>query len=153
MDSRIKILKSGRNENMVKNGTVMYYLQDENKRIQLEVLCMGMSLNAKQIKVTDLNTQVGILAGIKGIKPLDRQNEEKAPAIFCMPEVLIFAGVSQKTLDEFLASYKRIGLEPVKLKAMTTPKNVEWTLYHLVRELAEECRQIEAAAARKNSNK
>ena len=138
---------------MAGNGTVMYYLQDDNKRLQIEVLCMGMSLQAKQLKMSDLNTQVGVLAGIRGIKPLEMQNEEKAPAIFCMPEVLIFAGVSNKTLDEFLASYKRIGLAPIKLKATATPKNVEWTLYRLVRELAEECRQIEAAAARKNPNK
>lgn len=137
---------------MAENGTVMYYLQDENKRIQLEVLCMGMSLQSKQLKMSDLNTQVGVLAGIDGIKPFDMQNEEKPPAIFCMPEVLIFVGISNKILDEFLASYKRIGLAPIKLKAMTTPKNVEWTLYHLVRELAEECRQIEAAATRKNRN-
>ena len=61
---------------MAGNGTVMYYLQDDNKRIQIEVLCMGMSLQAKQLKMSDLNTQVGVLAGIRGIKPLEMQNEE-----------------------------------------------------------------------------
>ena len=35
---------------MADNGKVLYYVQDENKRIQLEVLCMGMSLQAKQTK-------------------------------------------------------------------------------------------------------
>lgn len=128
---------------MAKNGIVMYYVQDETKKIQLEVLCMGMSLQAKQLKASDLNEQVGVLAGIKGIKPLDMQAEEKAPAIFCMPEVIIFSGVSNKILDEFLLSYKNVGLAPTKLKAVTTPKNAEWTLYHMIRELADECRQLE----------
>lgn len=135
---------------MAEGGKVLYYVQDENKRIQLEVLCMGMSLQAKQLKTSDLNMQVGVLAGMKGIKPVNIDAEEKAPAIFCMPEVIIFAGVSDKVLDEFLASYKNIGLAPIKLKAVATPRNVEWTLYHLVRELAEECGQLEAAAKRKN---
>ena len=114
---------------------------------------MGMSLQAKQLKTSDLNMQVGVLAGMKGLKPVNVHAEEKAPAIFCMPEVIIFAGVSQKTLDEFLFSYKNLGLAPIKLKAVTTPKNVEWTLYHMIRELAEECGQLEAAAKKKNNNR
>lgn len=138
---------------MAEGGKVLYYVQDENKRIQLEVLCMGMSLQAKQLKTSDLNMQVGVLAGMKGIKPVNIDAEEKAPAIFCMPEVIIFAGVSDKVLDEFLASYKNIGLAPIKLKAVATPRNVEWTLYHLVRELAEECGQLEAAAREKTMNR
>lgn len=137
-------------EAMAENGIVMYYVQDENKRIQLEVLCMGMVLQSKQLKASDLNEQVGVLAGMKGVKTSEMQAAERAPAIFCMPEVIIFSGVSNKTLDEFLLSYKKLGLAPIKLKAVTTPKNVEWTLYHMIRELAEECGQIEAAAKRKN---
>lgn len=136
---------------MAENGMVMYYVQDEKKKIQLEVLCMGMSLQAKQLKASDLNEQVGVLAGIKGMKPLDMQAEQKAPVIFCMPEVIIFSGVTNKVLDEFLLSYKKIGLSPTKLKAVTTPKNVEWTLYHLIRELTDEYDQLEAGAKRRNN--
>lgn len=137
---------------MAENGIVMYHVQDENKRIQLEVLCMGMDLQSKQLKASDLNKQVGNLAGIEGVRSSDMQTVEKAPVIFCMPEILIFSGVTDKTLDEFLRSYKNLGLTPIKLKAVTTPKNVGWTLYHMIRELAEECRQLEAAAKRKQNN-
>ena len=137
---------------MAENGMVMYYVQDENKRIQLEVLCMGMALHAKQLKASELNEQVGVLAGIKGVKSLEMQAVEKAPAIFCMPEVIIFSGISNKLIDEFLLSYKNLGLAPIRLKAVTTPKNVEWTLYQMIRELAEECGQLEAAAKRKQNN-
>lgn len=137
---------------MVGKGLVMYHVQDENKGIQLEVLCMGMSLQSKPLQASDLNKQVGALAGIKGVEPLNIQTAEKAPAIFCMPEIIIFSGVSNKLLDEFLLSYKNLGLAPIKLKAVTTPKNVEWTLYYMIRELAEECGQLEAAVKRKNNN-
>ena len=137
---------------MAGNGMVMYHVQDENKRIQLEVLCMGMALRSKQLKASDLNERVGVLAGSRTTKAYDAQEQEKAPALFCMPEVIIFSGVSNAILDEFLRSYKNLGLMPMKLKAVTTPKNVEWTLYHMLRELAEECRQIEAAARRTQNN-
>lgn len=133
---------------MAANGMVMYYVQDEKKKIQLEVLCMSMSLRTKQLKASDLNEQVGTLAGIKGIRPLDMRAMEKAPAIFCMPEVIIFSGVSNKALDEFLLSYKNVGLTPTKLKAVITPKNAEWTLYHMIRELADEYEQLEGMKRR-----
>ena len=137
---------------MAENGRVMYYVQDENKKIQIEVLCMGMSLQSKQLKSSDLNEQVGVLAGIKGIKVSDMQMVQKAPAIFCMPEVILFSGVPNNKIDEFLLSYRNLGLKPIRLKAVTTPKNVEWTLYQMILELAKECGQLEAAAKRKQNN-
>lgn len=109
---------------------------------------MSMSIPAKQLKASDLNEQVGKLAGIKGIAPVNLSQTEKAPAIFCMPEIIIFSGVSDKKLDEFLLSYKNVGLTPTKLKAVTTPKNVGWTLYQLIRELMSEREKVEGTAKR-----
>ncbi|MBO5031389.1 MAG: DUF3783 domain-containing protein [Lachnospiraceae bacterium] len=126
----------------------MYYVQDEKKKIQLEVLCMSMSIPAKQLKPSDLNEQVGKLAGIKGIAPAALSQAEKAPALFCMPEIIIFSGVADKKLDEFLRSYKNLGLTPTKLKAVTTPRNISWTLYQLVKELMSEREKIEGTAKR-----
>ena len=125
------------------NSVIMYYVQDEKKKIQLEVLCVSLSIPTKQLKPSDLNEQVGKLAGIKNIAPLDLSQVEKVPAIFCMPEIIIFSGVSSKKLDEFLFSYKKVGLSPTKLKAVTTPKNVDWTLYQLIKELMVEHKKLE----------
>lgn len=127
---------------------VLYYVQDEKKRIQMEVLCMSMSIGTKQLKPSDLNTQVGTLIGAKNIEPLDPAKEAKAPAIFCMPEIIIFSGISDKKLDEFLFSYKKVGMTPTKLKAVITPQNASWSLYHLIRELSMERAQIEAKVKR-----
>lgn len=127
---------------------ILYYVQDEKKKIQMEVLDMSMSIATKQLKPSDLDTQVGTLAGLKGAPPLDIPQEEKAPAIFCMPEIIIFSGIPDKKLDEFLFSYKKVGLSPTKLKAVITPKNVSWTLYHLIRELSLERAQIEGTVRR-----
>ena len=125
------------------NSVIMYYVQDEKKKIQLEVLCVSLSIPTKQLKPSDLNEQVGKLAGIKNIAPLDLSQMEKVPAIFCMPEIIIFSGVPSKKLDEFLFSYKKVGLSPTKLKAVTTPKNVGWTLYQLIKELMVEHKKLE----------
>lgn len=128
----------------VQKSVVLYYVQDEKKKIQMEVLGMSMSIATKQLKPSDLNTQVGVLAGLKNIKPLDWSQEEKTPAIFCMPAIILFSGMADKKLDEFLVSYRKVGLTPTKLKAILTPQNVNWTLYHLIRELSSERTQIEA---------
>ncbi|MDE5824808.1 MAG: DUF3783 domain-containing protein, partial [Lachnospiraceae bacterium] len=125
---------------------ILYYVQDEKKKIQMEVLGMSMSITTKQLKPSDLNTQVGALVGLKNITPLDLSQVEKAPAIFYMPEIIIFSGIPNKMLDEFLFSYKKVGLTPTKLKAVITPKNVNWTLYQLIRELSSERAQIEGMA-------
>ena len=127
---------------------ILYYVQDEKKKIQMEVLGMSMSISTRQLKPSDLNTQVGVLVGLKNITPLDLSQVEKAPAIFCMPEVIIFSGLPDKKLDEFLFSYKKVGLTPTKLKAVATPKNVSWTLYQLIRELSAERVQIEGTVKR-----
>lgn len=109
---------------------------------------MSMSIGTKQLKPSDLNTQVGTLAGAKHIEPLDPAKEAKAPAIFCMPEIIIFSGIPDKKLDEFLFSYKKVGMTPTKLKAVITPQNASWSLYHLIRELSMERAQIEAKVKR-----
>lgn len=109
---------------------------------------MSMSIGTKQLKPSDLNTQVGTLIGAKNIEPLDPAKEAKAPAIFCMPEIIIFSGIPDKKLDEFLFSYKKVGMTPTKLKAVITPQNASWSLYHLIRELSMERAQIEAKVKR-----
>lgn len=134
--------------NGTQNGRILYYVHDEKKKIQMEVLCMSMSVATKQLKPLDLNTPVGVLAGLKGIAPPDLSGEEKAPAIFCMPEIIIFSGIADKRLDEFLFSYKKIGLTPTNLKAVVTPNNINWTLYHLIRELSAERGRIEGMAGK-----
>ncbi len=126
---------------MAENSLIMYHVHDEKKKIQLEVLCLSLSIPAKELKASDLNEQVGELAGIKGVA--NTQETEKIPALFNMPEVIIFSGVPNNKLDEFLYSYKNVGLTPTKLKAVVTPKNVGWSLYRLIRELGAEAANME----------
>ena len=131
-----------------KKGMILYYVQEEKKKIQIEVIGMSMSIETKQLKPSDLNTQVGKLAGLKNVAPLDLTQIEKPPVIFCMPEIVIFSGVPNKSLDEFMLSYKNVGVPPISLKAVTTPKNINWTLYQLIKELSSERTQMEGTVTR-----
>lgn len=131
-----------------KKGMILYYVQEEKKKIQIEVIGMSMSIETKQLKPSDLNTQVGKLAGLKNVALLDLTQIEKPPVIFCMPEIVIFSGVPNKSLDEFMLSYKNVGVPPISLKAVTTPKNINWTLYQLIKELSSERTQMEGTVKR-----
>jgi hypothetical protein len=135
---------------MADNSLIMYHVNDENKKIQLEVLCLGLSIPAKELKTSDLNVQIGNLAGIKPVKPLEKT--DKIPALFSMPEVIIFSGVPNAKLDEFLYSYKKVGLTPTRLKAVVTPKNVNWTLYQLINEISQEAVRMEKAVKDKKKD-
>jgi hypothetical protein len=131
---------------MAENSLIMYHVHDENKKIQLEVLALSLSIPTRELKAADLNEQVGTLAGIKnmaskGGTPL--LETEKIPALFSMPEVIIFSGVPNAKLDEFLYSYKNVGLTPTKLKAVVTPKNASWSLYKLIMEISQEAVRID----------
>ena len=131
-----------------KKGMILYYVQEEKKKIQIEVIGMSMSIETKQLKPSDLNTQVGKLAGLKNVAPLDLTQIEKPSVIFCMPEIVIFSGVANKSLDEFILSYKNVGVPPISLKAVTTPKNINWTLYQLIKELSSERTEMEGTVKR-----
>jgi hypothetical protein len=129
------------------NSLIMYHVNDENKKIQLEVLCMGLSIHTKELKPTDLNEQIGKLAGIKGTLP-QPTSISPIPAIFSMPELILFSGIPSSKLDEFLQSYKSVGLTPTKLKAVVTPNNVRWTLYQLINELSQEALKVDKVVKR-----
>lgn len=117
---------------------VMYHVQDEKKKIQLEVICMSLGLQAKLLRAADLNTQVGKLAEIDGLKLTEVSQDERAPVMFLMPEVIVFSGLASGKLNEFLEAYKNTETENISLKAVVTAQNINWTLYHLIMEIKAE---------------
>ncbi len=57
-------------------------------------------------------------------------------------EMLIMCAFTREMLDGFLKFFKEKGLEPVALKAMLTPVNMNWTPAQLHEALAEEHRMM-----------
>ena len=112
---------------------VLYHLSDLKKEQQLSALCKDLGFRAKRLLPGDANKTVGALVGLKTMPA-----EEKAPAGWSMPELLVFAEMTGEALDLFLAAYKSAGIAPVALKAVVTPHNTAWSLYALAEELKKE---------------
>ena len=60
------------------------------------------------------------------------------PESYRMPELLVFCGLEDGLLDQFLAGYRQREIEPIGLKAVATPHNLFWTVYELTTELEQE---------------
>ncbi|MGN0318387.1 MAG: DUF3783 domain-containing protein [Lachnospira sp.] len=118
---------------------MILYNIDENmllvqkERIFLEI-CQTLNISTRQLKPDDLDKAVGALAGIPNIKPIKSITASKN---YVMPEILIFSGLKDKELDDFLEMYKSRGLSEISLKAVATPHNISWSLYQLICELEE----------------
>lgn len=56
----------------------------------------------------------------------------KAPSGYKLPDIIIFSGLADETLDMFLAEYKAEGIEPVEIKAVITQTNIAWSVYELI---------------------
>lgn len=120
---------------MNQTALVMYYIKDSRKEKQVIKLCRELQLRTRKIKSGDVNCTLGAMTGISGM-PL--KTGKKAPAGYELPELLVFSGMADKKLDEFLAEYRALGIEPISLKAIITPQNVTWSLYELTTELIRE---------------
>lgn len=114
---------------------ILYYIPDMKKEKQVKELCRNLQISTRALKSTDMNIEIGMLAGIGGTAA---KEHAKAPEGYPPPEVLIFSGVSDELLDRFLAEYKEAGIAPIGLKAVVTVHNRTWTLYELTLELMKE---------------
>ena len=63
---------------------------------------------------------------------------EMPPFAWQMPELLVFSGLQENSLQLFLAAYREAQIEQIPLKAIVTPHNISWSIYELSRELASE---------------
>lgn len=118
------------------SSLVIYHLKDVKKENQLIRLCKQLEINTRKLKESEVNVPLSVVAGISGV-PVMKQTE-KAPQDYKMPELLVFSGMAEEKLDEFLAQYRKQGIEAVSLKAMVTPHNIFWTVYQLTAELIKE---------------
>lgn len=118
---------------------VMFHIEEAAKEEQILALCVRLGFSAKRLSQADINTSVGELAGLEMDKRVrGTQQEVKAPLVCRLPEVMIFSGLDEDELERFLQAYRKEGILPVGLKAVITPYNVNWSLYHLTEELARE---------------
>ena len=131
---------------------VLYSIKDQKKAQQITVLCKKLGIRTKEVQVKDVDEKVGVLAGIE---PLAAAGAKKAAplAVLDLPEYLIFSGLPEVLLDQFLKEYRQQGIDPIPLKAVVTLHNKDWTVWNLIMELMKERMSMMNLGGNKPGNK
>lgn len=122
---------------------IMYKINEPSKEKQVVNLCRKLGLKTRKLKDSDAKITVGTLTGNGKInaspdnRMLNTANQN-VPNGYSLPELIVFSGLKDNKLDEFLAEYKKMGIAPMGLKAVVTIHNVNWTMYELAEELVRE---------------
>lgn len=122
---------------------IMYKINETSKEKQVVNLCRKLGLKTRKLKDSDAKITVGTLTGNGKINAspdnqmLNTANQN-VPNGYALPELIVFSGLKDNKLDEFLAEYKKMGIAPIGLKAVVTIHNVNWTMYELAEELIRE---------------
>lgn len=122
---------------------IMYKINEPSKEKQVVNLCKKLGLKTRKLKDSDAKITVGTLTGNGKINasPDNRMlniANQNVPNGYSLPELIVFSGLKDNKLDEFLAEYKKMGIAPIGLKAVVTIHNVNWTMYELAEELVRE---------------
>ena len=121
-----------------KEKILIYGVQPGSKReSQLKTALGFLGIPGIFLGKASLCQKVGYLAGLKGYERSEDQEMEAVER-----ELMILSGISPARLDQISGFMRRMKLPPVKLKAMITPTNVEWTLFELLHEVQGEERMM-----------
>lgn len=112
---------------------ILMHIDSGNKAAAVHRVAGQIGETVKTIGYKELNrTLLSLHTG----KPVTK--EVKLPPLYQMPELLVFIGMPEARLDQFLDAYKAAGIEPVALKAMATLHNSNWTVFELIEALKAE---------------
>ena len=126
-------------------ATLYIHTTKKEKQGAIEKLCESLKIEIKTVDNSDLNrTVLDIVASMPVMfnnTNINGGTVTKVPPLFLMPEVILFNGFNDESLQHFLTAYRQAGIEKVALKAVVTLYNITWTLYDLIQHLKEESAQ------------
>ncbi len=125
---------------------ILYYVNDLMHEKRLNDICREIGVATRKLSNANLNSEFGRVAGVSFKTPVKAvvtpMSKALAPVIYQLPECILFAGLSDDMLDEFLTEYKAAGLKPIERKAVLTPSNFTWTIYGLLCEIEKEAESL-----------
>lgn len=114
--------------------TILLFDISEEKKKSIQAVCQPLGIQVRQVPPKDCSQSLGVLAGIQGFTKKKMSGQGTA-----LPgEMLVFSGVDSDQVDRFLEAYRSCGIAPVRLKAVLTPYNINWTPGQLYAELQRE---------------
>lgn len=134
------------------NRLIMYNINNIAKEKQLKELCNRLNIQTKRLNGRDTDKTLAVLAGVNtkagngmhanikngNIKTGSNLSTKSGNMPMILPEIIIFTGITDGELDAFLKEYKSMNIAPVRLKAILTIYNINWTLGELITELIKE---------------
>ena len=123
---------------MANQAKILLFNVNNDRQLSIEKLCRSLSasVSVSAIRPSMYMQSMWYLAGIMGF---EKKNTSYTGSDFDS-EMLVFSGIYQTLMDEFLESMKKAGVFPVALKAIITPTNIFWTPKQLYDELCQEHR-------------
>ena len=120
----------------VKQEVILMFRIDDEKRRAIETICFQMGMTAVEVAAEEENVPLGLLAGAEGWRnPLLMENTREVQPL--TEEMLVIAGLSEESLEVFLAKLRQYGAT-VSLKAVLTQQNAVWNAGQLQGELKRE---------------
>lgn len=121
---------------MKDKGKILVFQIDENSLHSVKEICRKLDLALIEVPVKDYDQKMLALTGI-GKAQKCKTNTTLLPG-----PMLVFVGLEEQVMDEFLIKYKEVKEKKHSLKAVLTMYNSFWTPKQLYEELSREQRKI-----------
>ena len=113
---------------------ILFYQIRGEKRKQLKKICTDLAIEVAVVSPAEYGEPVGALAGFPGMRKQGRGSTGAGVT----GEMLVFVGMDDEALDEFLDACKAEVITPTACKAILTPHNAGWSGEKLYGELVKE---------------
>ena len=139
---------------MKSGAQVFLYIPDGKKKLMIRSLCEKSGYFCHEIQGADVNKTIlelitgrvvpdAVRAAAGGGQKKEDGKKTCAPPLYFLPEMVLFQGMTDQEVHQFLDEYRAAGIPRVDLKAVVTPYNLTWTLYELAEHLKEEHRSMQ----------
>ena len=115
---------------------VLVYTSDKEKARKIEALCTSLGVGFRLLTLGDMRFSVASV--VSGDYKLPLGAAPPLSALYVQPELMLFNGLKDRTLNAFLKKYRQENISPIPLKAVVTPFNCSWTLTELTGQLQRE---------------
>ncbi|MBQ7534374.1 MAG: DUF3783 domain-containing protein [Stomatobaculum sp.] len=139
----------------MKSGAQIFtYIPDGKKKLMIKSLCEKIGFFCREIQAADVNKTIlelitgrvvpdTVRAAAGGGQKTEEGKRTCAPPLYFLPELILFQGLADQEVHQFLDAYRAAGIPAVDLKAVVTPYNLTWTLYELAEHLKEEHKSMQ----------